>query len=170
MAKYKGKFHGVINPANVGLLIMNHNTSEQLTAITYDGSYDVTFQADICLPHPGQRFRGRVELKSKIGLHVDLAPLKVLIPRDLHLGNKLFEETEPEAEVEFEVIGTQFKQGDEEIIVVAKLVGNDVSDVKEVELEIPSFVETPRVTGDEMRVVVKDEAPKKRKLKQKPLE
>lgn len=135
--------------------------------------YDVTFQADICLPHPGQKFRGRVELKSKIGLHVDLAPLKVLIPRDLHLGNKLFEETEPEAEVEFEVIGTQFKQGDEEIIVVAKLVGNDVSDVKEekeVHLEIPSFVETPRVTGDEMRVVVKDEAPKKRKLKQKPLE
>ena len=134
--------------------------------------YDVTFQADICLPHPGQRFRGRVELKSKIGLHVDLPPLKVLIPRDLHLGNKLFEETEQEAEVEFEVIGTQFKQGDEEIIVVAKLVG-EVKEEKEVQLEIPSFVETPRVTGDEMRVIVNTvgvEAPKKRKLKQKPVE
>jgi DNA-directed RNA polymerase subunit E'/Rpb7 len=132
--------------------------------------YDVTFQADICLPHPGQKFRGKVELKSKIGLHVDLPPLKVLIPRDLHLGNELFEATEPEAEVEFEVVGTQFKQGDEDIVVVAKLVG-EVKKDKEVEVEIPSFAETPRKSeGDEMQVIVKTttpEPPKKRKLKQK---
>jgi DNA-directed RNA polymerase subunit E'/Rpb7 len=129
--------------------------------------YDVKFQADICLPHPGQKFRGTIELRSKIGLHVDLPPLKVLIPRDLHLGNELFETAE--GEVEFEVIGTQFKQGDEEIIVVAKLVG-EMKVENEVVLEIPSFAETPRKPeGDEMVVTVKpsDDAPKKRKLKQK---
>ena len=129
--------------------------------------YDVKFQADICLPHPGQKFRGTIELRSKIGLHVDLPPLKVLIPRDLHLGNELFETAE--GEVEFEVIGTQFKQGDEEIIVVAKLVG-EMKVENEVVLEIPSFAETPRkLEGDEMVVTVKpsDDAPKKRKLKQK---
>lgn len=130
--------------------------------------YDVTFQADICLPHPGQHLRGTIELRSKIGLHVDLPPLKVLIPRDLHLGNELFETVD--GEVEFEVIGTQFKQGDEEIVVVAKLVGDIKEKSIETDIEIPSFVEAPRVSGDEMRVIVNTttgEAPKKRKLKQK---
>ena len=126
--------------------------------------YDVTFQADICLPHPGQRFRGTIELRSKIGLHVDLPPLKVLIPRDLHLGNELFETVE--GEVEFEVIGTQFKQGDEEIVVVAKLVGESKTE-KEVEPDLPVFMETPKAEGDAMQVVVNAEVPKKRKLKQK---
>ena len=129
--------------------------------------YDVTFQADICLPHPGQRFRGTIELRSKIGLHVNLPPLKVLIPRDLHLGNELFETVE--GEVEFEVIGTQFKQGDEEIVVVAKLVGESKTE-KEVVPDIPTFMETPKHDGESMRVVVNtvgEEAPKRRKLKQK---
>ena len=129
--------------------------------------YDVTFQADICLPHPGQRFRGTIELRSKIGLHVELPPLKVLIPRDLHLGNELFETVE--GEVEFEVIGTQFKQGDEEIVVVAKLVGESVKE-KDVEPDLPTFMEKPKTEGDAMQVIVNTttgEAPKKRKLKQK---
>lgn len=128
--------------------------------------YDVKFQADICMPHPGQRFHGKVMLKSKIGLHVELLPLKVLIPRDLHLGNELFETTELESEVEFEVVGTQFKQGDEEIIVVAKLVGESK---KEVEFTPEVVVPVARAsTGDEMQVVVKDVvAPVKRKLKRK---
>lgn len=130
--------------------------------------YDVTMQADICLPHPGQVFRGKVVLKSKIGLHVELLPLKVLIPRDLHLGNKAFEETEPEQDIEFEVIGTQFKQGDEEIIVVAKLVGQTEAE----KIELPEVAPLPaerRNDGDVMQItvspVVGDEKPKKRKLK-----
>ena len=129
--------------------------------------YDVKFQADICMPHPGQRFHGKVMLKSKIGLHVELLPLKVLIPRDLHLGNELFETTELESEVEFEVIGTQFKQGDEEIIVVAKLVGESKKEVVFApEVVVPV---AQKLTGDEMQVVVKatETAAPRRKLKQK---
>ena len=72
--------------------------------------YDVTFQSDVCLPHPNQHFKGKVVLVSKAGLHIDLAPLKVLIPRDLHLGNPTFESIKEEMETEFEVIGSQFKQ------------------------------------------------------------
>lgn len=131
--------------------------------------YNVTFQADVCLPHPGQLFRGKVILKSKIGLHVDLKPLKVLIPRDLHLGNTLFETTEIGSDVEFEVIGTQFKQGDEVIIVVAKLHGG-VEDVNNVEPETMPLPTSSAPTGDEMQITVvpgNDEKPKKRKLKRK---
>ena len=133
--------------------------------------YNVTFQADICLPHPGQVFRGTIILTSKIGLHVDLSPLKVLIPRDLHLGNPTFEKMEPGQDVEFEVIGTQFKHGDEEIIVVAKLVGQAEEDIQTGGL-LPEVAPLPKQQssgGDVMQITINstpaDEKPKKRKLK-----
>ena len=85
--------------------------------------YHVTFQADICLPHAGQRFKVRATLKSKIGIHSEMTPLKILLPRDLHIGNPAFESVKDGDEVEFEVVGTpQYKQGDEYIIVVGKMV------------------------------------------------
>jgi DNA-directed RNA polymerase subunit E'/Rpb7 len=83
--------------------------------------YDVTFQADVCLPHPGQIFRSTVDLRTKIGIHSDLSPLKILIPRDLHIGNEEFDTIEVGQEFEFEVIGPQFKQQDKSIIVVGRL-------------------------------------------------
>jgi DNA-directed RNA polymerase subunit E'/Rpb7 len=83
--------------------------------------YDVTFQADMCLPHEGQVFRAMVNLRSKIGIHAETPPIKVLIPRDLHIGNPDFEKAEEGHEIEFEVVGAQFKQQDRDIIVVGRL-------------------------------------------------
>ncbi len=83
--------------------------------------YVVRFQADVCLPHPGQAFRAPVSLKSKIGIHAELSPLKVLLPRDLHIGNGDFEDATEKQEVEFEVVGARFQQGDESIVVLGKL-------------------------------------------------
>jgi len=130
--------------------------------------YDVTFQADICLPHPGQHFRGSVSLKSKIGLHVELSPLKVLIPRDLHLGNALYEKTESGEEIEFEVIGTQFKQGDEDIVVVAKLIGEVEEKKEEVLPEVAPIPSQRANDGETMQITIAPtigEQPKRRKLK-----
>ena len=73
--------------------------------------YVVKFQADVCLPHPGQHFRVPVVLKSKIGLHAELSPLKILLPRDLHIGNGEFDEAAEGQEVEIEVVGSRFQQG-----------------------------------------------------------
>jgi len=83
--------------------------------------YMVTFQADVCLPHVGQTFKASIKLRSKIGIHADISPLSILIPRDLHIGNTEFDELKVDDEVEFEVVGSQFKQGDENIIVLGKL-------------------------------------------------
>ena len=73
------------------------------------------------MPHPGQVFRAPVSLKSKIGIHVDLPPMKVLLPRDLHIGNGEFEDVEEKQEVEFEIIGSKFQPRDTEIVVLAKM-------------------------------------------------
>ena len=135
--------------------------------------YDVTFQADICLPHAGQVFKAPVSLRSKIGIHAELEPLRVLIPRDLHVGNEAFDKVEVGDQVEFEVVGTQFKQGDEDIIVIGKLIKNE-----EAEPEVLGGIENqaeaappPSSSGaDEKQVVVvptiASEKPKRRRLKQ----
>lgn len=83
--------------------------------------YTVKFQADICMPHPGQVFRMPVVLKSKLGLHAESTPIKALLPRDLHIGLTDFEDVGEKEEIEFEVVGARFQQGDESIVVLGKL-------------------------------------------------
>lgn len=83
--------------------------------------YTVRFQADICFPHPGQVFRVPVSLRSKIGIHAVLEPLDVLLPRDLHIGSEEFASLDAGQEVEFEVVGARFQQGDETIVVLGKM-------------------------------------------------
>ena len=92
------------------------------TSYTKGGvDYDVSFQADVCLPHPGQIFKATADLRTKIGIHADSTPLKILIPRDLHIGNQEFDSLDIGQEFEFEVIGPQFKQQDKVIVVVGRL-------------------------------------------------
>ena len=83
--------------------------------------YTVKFQADVCMPHPGQVFRMPVTLKSKVGLHAEAVPIKALIPRDLHIGVEDFDQVNEQQEIEFEVVGARFQQGDESIVVLGKL-------------------------------------------------
>lgn len=83
--------------------------------------YTVKFQADVCMPHPGQTFRVPVTLKSKIGIHAEMTPLKVLLPRDLHIGNPDFETVKEGEDIEFDVVGARFQQGDDSIVVLGQL-------------------------------------------------
>lgn len=83
--------------------------------------YTVKFQADVCMPHPGQTFRVPVTLKSKIGIHAEMTPIKALLPRDLHIGNPDFETVKEGEDIEFEVVGARFQQGDDSIVVLGKL-------------------------------------------------
>lgn len=84
--------------------------------------YRVKFHADICYPHVGQIFKAPVSYRSKIGIHAELKPIKVLIPRDLHIGDAEFEALTEEDEIVFEVLGAEFKQNDDSIFVLGKLL------------------------------------------------
>lgn len=118
--KYEGKCapEGYIQPSSV--VIVEHSLG-RANLIRGGLDYVVKFQSDICMPHPGQVFRVPVTLKSKIGVHAEKDPIKILLPRDLHLGIAEFEDLEEGQDIEFEVVGTRFQQGDEEIIVLGKL-------------------------------------------------
>jgi DNA-directed RNA polymerase subunit E'/Rpb7 len=118
--KYEGVClsEGYIQPASITIV----DYSLGRTNILKGGlDYSVRFQADVCLPHIGQVFRAPVVSKSKIGLHAETSPIKVLLPRDLHIGNPDFDEAEKGQIIEFDVVGTRFQQGDKTIIVLGKL-------------------------------------------------
>lgn len=137
--------------------------------------YDVVFQADICMPHVGQKFKAPVKLRSKVGIHAETPPIKVLIPRDLHLGNEEFENVKVDEDIEFEVIGAQFKQEDQNIVVVGKLLSKVAGPVQEPLISTQTEEETPNEVsvsipvaeeGVEKKVVItSEEKPKKRRLK-----
>ena len=106
--------------------------------------YTVKFQADVCMPHPGQVFRMPVTLKSKIGVHAELTPIKALLPRDLHIGLEDFEKVGENEEIEYEVVGARFQQGDESIVVLGKLL-------KVIE---PARPEMPSATAEDSMPVI----------------
>lgn len=117
---YEGKCssEGFIQPQSITIL----NYSIGRTNYKKGGvDYAVQFQADICLPHQGQIFKSLINLRSKIGIHCESLPIKILIPRDLHIGNPDFDNVKEGEEIEFEVIGSEFKQQDRNIYVIGRL-------------------------------------------------
>jgi len=124
LAQLRMKYEGICIPEGYvrprSVLVVEHSLG-RINLIKGGVDYMVKFQVDMCLPHPGQVFRATVTTKSKIGLHADVSPLKTLLPRDLHLGNAQFESVKEGQEIEFEVVGCRFQQGDESIIVLGTL-------------------------------------------------
>jgi DNA-directed RNA polymerase subunit E'/Rpb7 len=131
--------------------------------------YQVEFQADICLPHIGQKFKAPVTVKSKIGIHAETPPIKVLIPRDLHIGNEEFEDIKVGDNIEFEVMGAQFKQQDKDIVVLAKLLTKipeeeePKEEIKDQEVEIQTFSD-PEIK--QILTTLEEKPKRKLKLKQ----
>lgn len=171
---YEGKCisEGFIQPNSVTIL---NYTVGRTNYIRGGIDYNVTFQADVCMPHAGQRFKAPVKLRSKIGIHAKTPPIEVLIPRDLHLGNEEFDAVKLDEEIEFEVVGSQYKQDDDTIIVVGKLLTkvplpvdmplNVAPEAKPVETSEQSNVPKSE-EGEQKKVIVTvDDKPKKRRLK-----
>lgn len=130
--------------------------------------YDVRFQADVCLPHPGQRFKAVVKIRSKIGIHAETPPIKILIPRDLHMGNEDFNNAAIDSEIEFEVVGSQFKQKDVDIIIVGKLLSLKEPEVV-VTQAVPELTPAPVAVpeGEKQIVITTATVPEKKKRKLK---
>ena len=144
--------------------------------------YTVKFQADVCMPHPGQVFRVPVTLKSKIGIHAEVTPIKALLPRDIHIGVAEFEDIKEKEEIEFEVVGARFQQGDDSIVVLGKL-RNVIQTAREgasnaaAEEPLPQMIaasvgsednERKKVTVDMASTKTSSEAPRNRRVRLTP--
>ena len=153
VAQLRHKYEGICLPEGYvqprSITITEHSFGR--TNILKGGlDYSVRFQADLCLPHAGQKFRAPVTLKSKIGLHAETDPIKILLPRDLHIGNSDFDEVDVGQTIEFEVVGSRFQQGDETIVVLGKLleVIRPAVQKEEAEPEAQQVIAAPVGTSD----------------------
>ena len=72
--QYQGRCsaEGYINKDS--LTIVNYSLG-RVDYIKGGVNYDVTIQADVCLPHPGQKLKAPVTLRSKIGVHAETGPI-----------------------------------------------------------------------------------------------
>lgn len=159
VAQLRHKYEGICLPEGYvqprSITITEHSFGR--TNILKGGlDYSVRFQADICLPHAGQVFKAPVTLKSKIGLHAETSPIKILLPRDLHIGNPDFDEAEVGQDIEFDVVGTRFQQGDESIVVLGKLrqVIRPAVQEESADPEKSDVIAAPVGTGDSERRTV----------------
>jgi DNA-directed RNA polymerase subunit E'/Rpb7 len=183
MAQLRAKYEGVCIPEGFvqtrSITVVEHSLG-RVNLIHGGLDYSVKFQADICMPHPGQTFRAPVVLRSKIGLHAEVAPMKILLPRDLHLGDATFEDIKEGQEVEFEVKGSRFQQGDDSIVVLGHLkqvVAAQKADAEKAAAEEPLLAAstgTNAAADVERKVVVPQEqmpaakAPRKTKVIARP--
>jgi DNA-directed RNA polymerase subunit E'/Rpb7 len=181
MAQLRAKYEGVCIPEGFvqsrSITVVDHSLG-RVNLIHGGLDYSVKFQGDICMPHPGQVFRAPVVLRSKIGIHAEVSPMKVLLPRDLHLGDASFEDIKEGQEVEFEVKGSRFQQGDDSIVVLGHL--KQVVNAQKAEAEKAVASEEPLLAAStsnaaadvERKVVVPQEqvpvAPRKRRVIAKP--
>jgi DNA-directed RNA polymerase subunit E'/Rpb7 len=146
---------GYIQPKSS--VILDHSLGK--ISLLHNGvQYKVRFHADICYPHKGQVFTAPVSFKSKIGIHAELSPIRVLLPRDLHIGNTEFDNITEKDQVKFEVLGAEFKQNDDAIFILGKLVeiikDKVETEVAEVEVEVP-VLPSPEPQGDVKQVAIK---------------
>lgn len=175
LAQLKMNYEGICSAEGFiernSITLLNYSLGR--TNYTKGGTdYDVKFQADVCLPHPGQKLKARVTVRSKVGIHAETPPIKVLIPRDLYFGNDEFAKIEEGQDIEFEVVGSQFKQKDTEIIVVGKLLNTVLEGsipVPEVSTPEPILVTSTVSQEGEKQVVIMptiaEPEKKKRRLK-----
>jgi DNA-directed RNA polymerase subunit E'/Rpb7 len=175
--KYEGRClsEGYVNEKSI--TVIEHSLG-RVNYIKGGLEYTVKFQADLCMPHPGQVFRMPVVLKSKLGLHAESTPIKALLPRDLHIGLTDFEEVNEKEEIEYEVVGARFQQGDESIVVLGKLlkIVQPAQEIVQAPIDDAPMLAAPVGKEDtavkkvtvELSAAKGPEAPRKRKVRLNP--
>ncbi len=152
---------GYVQPKSC--VILDHSLGK-LGLLDSGVQYRVKFHADVCYPHKGQTFRAPVSFKSKIGVHAELSPIRVLLPRDLHIGNPEFDALQEKDEIVFEVLGAEFKQNDDAIFVLGRFVEKiggvkaeeEAPAVEEETAPVPTFAPAP--AGEVKKITIKESA------------
>lgn len=142
--KLEGKCnqHGFVIPNSLELL---SRSMGQLDHGHYTGSINfyVQAQARVYNPANGTRVTGTILKKNKMGLYMIYNDaIRILVPRDLHLGNDAFETLEPGQDITIEVRKSRFQLNDTFILSIGVLVGTSglpapTETVTEAEAEAP---------------------------------
>jgi DNA-directed RNA polymerase subunit E'/Rpb7 len=123
--KIEGKCsqHGYVIPNSLAMLSrsMGHLENGRFTGNIV---YLVQAQGNVYSPYNGMIIRGSVLKKNKMGLYIIYRDsIRVLVPRDLHIGNEAFESIQVGEEIEIELRKSRFQINDPFILSVGVLRG-----------------------------------------------
>ena len=156
--KLEGKCsrHGFVVPGTLKVLSRSMGTMER-GRFTGSILFHIQSEADVLNPPEGAILEGIVIRKNKMGMYVSYMvggddAIRVIIPRDLHIGDETFEQVEIGEKVKVEIKKSRFQINDPYILSVGMFLST--SGKPEAELkEVPTVddygeVEEPEATDD----------------------
>lgn len=129
-AKLEGRCsrHGFVLPGSVKILSRSMGTMEK-GRFTGSILFFVQAEGDVLNPPDGIVVKGEVIRKNKMGMYVSYEnAIRIIVPRDLHIGQKEFEDVEIGEQVEVEIKKARFQVNDPYILAVGiflKSLGKD---------------------------------------------
>ena len=115
--------HGYLVPGSLELLSRSIGYSEK-GRFTGDFLYYIKAQGRVYNPPDGTIVEGEVIRKNKMGLYVIVQEaIKVMIPRDLHIGNEEFDTVEIGEKIRIEIKKSRFQMNESHILSVGEYLG-----------------------------------------------
>lgn len=114
--------HGFVNPESLKVLSRSMGLIENGR---YTGNivYHVQAEGTVLNPANGTRITGTILKKNKMGLYIVYKDaIRILIPRDLHIGNEEFEQLETGDTIEVEIRKSRFQILDQFILSVGVFI------------------------------------------------
>jgi len=101
--------------------------------------FHVQAQGKVYNPVNGTRVTGKIEKKNKMGLYIIYNDaIRILVPRDLHIGSEAFEAKQPGEEVTVEIRKSRFQIQDLFILSIGVLVDEPgISAVPKITMDAP---------------------------------
>ncbi len=132
--------HGFVIPKSLQILSRSMGVAEKGRA-TADFLFFVKAQGKVYNPPDGLVVEGVVKLKNKMGCYVILEDaVRIMIPRDLHIGNEEFDELEVGDRIRIEVKKSQFRANATHILSIGQFLGKVGA--------APAFVPAPAPVED----------------------
>lgn len=152
--------HGFVLPGSVKILSRSMGVLEK-GRFTGSILFHVHAEGDVLNPPEGTIIEGEVIRKNKMGMYVSFQDaIRIILPRDLHIGNEAFDAVELQDRVSVEIKKSRFQVNDPYILSVGvfrsqvgKRAGRNTASaalVPPVEQEGPSGLETLEEAVDEL--------------------
>jgi len=112
--------HGYVLPDTLELLSRSKGSAEK-GRFTSDFLYYIKAQGKVLNPPDGFQIEGEVARKNKMGLYVIINnAIRIMIPRDLHIGNEDFDAIQIGDVVRVEIKKSRFQVNDTHILSIGQ--------------------------------------------------
>lgn len=114
--------HGFVIPGSLTLLSRSLGSCEKGRG-TADFLYYLKAQGNVYNPPDGLIVEGEVMLKNKMGCYVIIDnAVRIMIPRDLHIGNEDFDRIELHDRIKIEIKKSQFRANSPHILSIGQFL------------------------------------------------